>query len=502
MTSASTGHQRLQSYLPVEGRCGSGKACYRDGKYGKYDEPFCRDGKLKRSTDPINDSLNPAPSSCVRRVRAGSVDFRRQSTNMRCGCHDKLAALLQGPHAVLGSALLAMGVLLGACSSGNSTRGAAERDAGVGGRSSGGARLIEYQAHEFQALGRLNLERDLVIDHDDPALLFVRIAAIAVDDSGTIYVLDSEPGRVQVYDHDGTFLRSFGREGQGPGEVVMPNAIAVTDARVYVSDLGNRRTAMWTLNGDFVSQKRASGRSFVQTLTGTSGGSVVALVRDRSGEGTRLLRLNVLGSGFEEEAQIGEFEVIPGIAPLSADARASAFIEGLLSSANRNTQPATVFQATRDGVVFVSGRKDYIIDAFSLVGDQLWRIWADVQPQAFPEAVIADLVSDAATRVPSVDRSSFSWPEHLPAISSLLVDGRGRLYAFPYVHELEDAEGADHPVQVFSADGDLLFSGVMPNRRWLAAYEDYVYTTEEDPETGDPQVVRWKLVLPENNPDP
>jgi hypothetical protein len=114
----------------------------------------------------------------------------------------------------------------------------------------------------------------------------------------------------------------------------------------------------------------------------------------------------------------------------------------------------------------------------------------------FPDAAAEEIVAIARNRVPGIGRSSIAWPEYLPAIRKLEVDGAGKLYVFPYVYGFEEADGRDHPVQVFSVNGDLLLSGVIPDRDWLAAHRDYIYTREADPSTGDPQVVRWKLVFP------
>jgi hypothetical protein len=49
-------------------------------------------------------------------------------------------------------------------------------------------------------------------------LLFGKIAAVAADDSGTIYVADGLSSNVRAYNIAGSHLGTLGREGQGPGE--------------------------------------------------------------------------------------------------------------------------------------------------------------------------------------------------------------------------------------------------------------------------------------------
>jgi sugar lactone lactonase YvrE len=63
------------------------------------------------------------------------------------------------------------------------------------------------------------------VDSDDEAIAFHMPSGLAVDAQGRLYVLDSGNHRVQVFGTDGKFLKTIGRQGQGPGEFYMPNAI-------------------------------------------------------------------------------------------------------------------------------------------------------------------------------------------------------------------------------------------------------------------------------------
>lgn len=50
---------------------------------------------------------------------------------------------------------------------------------------------------------------------------------VVVDDNGTIYVLDWQNSRVQVFDQAGRFVRTIGRKGQGPGELEIPMTMSL-----------------------------------------------------------------------------------------------------------------------------------------------------------------------------------------------------------------------------------------------------------------------------------
>ena len=60
---------------------------------------------------------------------------------------------------------------------------------------------------------------------------------IAIDKEGTVYVLDVRNFRVQIFEADGTFVRTFGEVGDGPGFFANPKGIAVdSDGHIYITD--------------------------------------------------------------------------------------------------------------------------------------------------------------------------------------------------------------------------------------------------------------------------
>jgi 6-bladed beta-propeller len=85
---------------------------------------------------------------------------------------------------------------------------------------------------------------------DEPAPeAFGRIADLAVDAEGQIYVLDAQAAEVRVFTAQGQHVRSFGREGDGPGELRQPYALSVGPQGVLV--LG-RTASRYTKGGEFV----------------------------------------------------------------------------------------------------------------------------------------------------------------------------------------------------------------------------------------------------------
>ena len=76
--------------------------------------------------------------------------------------------------------------------------------------------------------------------------LFYIFRGVAVDEQGYIFVADSGNNRIQIFNPDGTFLRGFGRWGQGAGEFKGLEGISVNSkGNILVADRENHRVQMF-----------------------------------------------------------------------------------------------------------------------------------------------------------------------------------------------------------------------------------------------------------------
>lgn len=87
--------------------------------------------------------------------------------------------------------------------------------------------------------------------------LFGDIGALEVDPLGRIYVLDRQAKEVRVFGPDGKHVRTFGREGGGPGEFKDPIGFAWhPDGTLWVVDPGNVRYSVFDTAGTFLTSHR------------------------------------------------------------------------------------------------------------------------------------------------------------------------------------------------------------------------------------------------------
>jgi hypothetical protein len=78
---------------------------------------------------------------------------------------------------------------------------------------------------------------------------------IAVDDTGNVFVSDSNTNEIRKHSSDGSLLVSWGSPGAGPGQFDRPQGLDVDRAgSVYVSDMFNNRIQKFTGSGSFLSE--------------------------------------------------------------------------------------------------------------------------------------------------------------------------------------------------------------------------------------------------------
>jgi len=123
----------------------------------------------------------------------------------------------------------------------------------------------------------IRFEETLRVGSDDPEApdhqLYSQVAAATVAPSGTIYAVDARTGGVRVYDADGTFQRSVGERGQGPGAFQGASALHIdAQGRLLVADPGQARITAFSRSGKLLDTYSLPGVRRVTDLVPLSGG--------------------------------------------------------------------------------------------------------------------------------------------------------------------------------------------------------------------------------------
>jgi hypothetical protein len=87
-----------------------------------------------------------------------------------------------------------------------------------------GVKVVQNPAEPLYAEFSFELQKELTIggDPNNEAYYFPKGARLSVDEEGNLYVCDGGNRRIQTYDKSGKYVRTIGRQGQGPGEYMYP----------------------------------------------------------------------------------------------------------------------------------------------------------------------------------------------------------------------------------------------------------------------------------------
>lgn len=357
-----------------------------------------------------------------------------------------------------------------------------------------GARIIEYAAVPMEErTERIELAEDLVLgaDEGEPNQAFYGPRDVAIDKNGHIWVLEGGNHRIQEFDADGKFVRSVGREGQGPGELDQPSYLIAMGDRI-ICETSRTRLSIWNLDGEHERDVTLpNGKAPLSFLAPIGDDEFVAAYGSMPSPG-----------GLEPGVHITPMAV----SSFSLDGAELVRIVDLpsrmffmTSNAPRPagtpiTWPATSWESSSSGQIYATTSEEYQVLAISPEGEIDWAMRVAWEAEAVTEDLIEQSIESARVRRPDTTRSDLIFPERLPVLSHVAVDGHGHVYVYPRFLRGETLE--DRPVDVYSADGDHLFSGMIPDRRWRRAQGDFVYAAGTDRATGEYRVWRWKLVEP------
>lgn len=210
---------------------------------------------------------------------------------------------------------------------------------------------------------------------DEGDVLFGVISAVAVDDDGNVYLLDSQINVVHMFSPQGEFLGEIGREGEGPGEFRRPEGMFVTgDGNIAILQGMPGKIIRLTPQGDPLDNIRLPGQDDggMMMLSGgiRAGDDLVLSTRDfEPGDGelsvtNRLVRVNSAGK-------------------LTATYSASTLKRSMANFNYDERRDAQVlFTATGDGDLFVfDGWDAYAIKAYDTSGNLTRVIERDFEPR-------------------------------------------------------------------------------------------------------------------------
>lgn len=105
----------------------------------------------------------------------------------------------------------------------------------------------------------------------DPGKIKKPEAAKVSPKDGNVYVVDLGNHRIQIFDKDGKFIRTFGKKGTGPGEFARPAGLSFDkEGNIYITEIDNDRVQVFDPAGNSIAMfgKGGSGNGEFKNVHG------------------------------------------------------------------------------------------------------------------------------------------------------------------------------------------------------------------------------------------
>jgi len=323
-----------------------------------------------------------------------------------------------------------------------------------------------------------DLVEDLVIGQEkDEAYFFPKSAYVNVDGQGRFYVCDIGNRRVQVYDENGVYVRSLGRQGQGPGEYTFPSNILINSAGDVYIDSGS---SFVVFGPDGVFKKNVLPKTFLSTKSLGPGGTIVGgpqpNYREEGGPRHKLVQLGPDGEMLRTLAEFPAYGASPGMMLFH-------WYSGRLPFCPRS-----------EDSLFFGFSLDYKIHVVDGEGRELLTFTKAERSQGITGEE-ADLTREdgiwAWLGTTDPKTAPLGLPDHRPFFSRFISDDLGRLYIVRFRPITEKALTSSE-IDVFSKDGYYLYRMTWPFLPQVIK-AGFLYEVRQDEEAGLTKIIRHRI---------
>jgi len=322
------------------------------------------------------------------------------------------------------------------------------------------------------------LEEDLAIGNvNDENYFFMRRLTVNVDNEGNIYVCDGGSRRITKYDKKGIYVRTIGRQGQGPAEYMSPS-------RVFLDDFGNPCVqdylSLLYFDQDGVFQRKVQFKRYNRLSQGPSGTFLSSTQPSGFAEGgakTAILHISEKG---EPLRTIAEYPV--------------SYNKNFKSTVLHWYTNGAAFTPRTSDTFYYGFSRDYKINVADSDGSTIFVFEKEENPQSISAEEKELTKKDGIMLVSGTKdiEKATVFPDHRPYFRSFFSDDNGHLYVilFKTIYERDDQTLL---VDVFSKEGIYLYQ---MNWTYIPALikNGFLYEVRENDDTGDVKVIRHKIL--------
>jgi len=372
------------------------------------------------------------------------------------------------------------------------------------------AALIEVQFHREQSFGSTD---DVLIGEMGP---------IAVGLGGEVFLSDSDQATIHVFQSDGSYIKSLGRQGRGPGEFMMIygyTTMATHGNRLYVTDLAGMtnmfpyRMHLFSLDDlSFIKtiDLIAENRSNYAELSGHYSKNIYPLNDSRF-----LVSYHRSPNEYQEEDSFIQHVIQDSVANILSgpflkqkdrkqlSTEVKSVYRGRINDYIAITQfpffGKSILEVSGDDTIYaVNHTEEFRIDVYSVKGESIRAIEHEFDNVPFIKNEVIDRFEQTdykpelgdGVAVKIVEEAE-QLPSHWPAIQQLLIDSSNRLWVSTIVEDFDVYEW-----WLLEPSGERITKFDWPRDEPIEVIKNgKMYTRKTDEETGLEQVVRYNVEI-------
>lgn len=359
---------------------------------------------------------------------------------------------------------------------------------------------------EPESVPEINLVQELEFGNTDDVIIGMveRLSAfdqnriykrIEVDDQDRLYVADVQQLKIHIFNPDGTWLKSIGREGSGPGEFRQISEINIKSDHLYVTDAIQRRMHVFFLGSLTLShsislvpqnqyQKEELSNRFPDHYLIRSDGTVLTgfitppfltenpqlpdsllfYIMDHTGqiESDRILAQQ----GFKYFTGTGEHQN----AMLSFD-----------------FNPASLRVLSDDDYIYTNLSDELLIKVYNPQGEYLRAFYYPFDKMDLNRSELINRENRGRFYQDIIRRVDL--PETHPVVRTMMMDDINRIWISTFSNDDDSVNW-----WVLNEEGEMLGRFSFPKNKWIREISNNrVYTIENDFETGEFNIERYRI---------
>ncbi|MDR8394659.1 6-bladed beta-propeller [Aliifodinibius sp. S!AR15-10] len=337
------------------------------------------------------------------------------------------------------------------------------------------------------------------------------IATLTVDDQNRVFITDTDQTTIHVFNPDGSYLTSLGREGKGPGEFAQINrhtSMAIHSNSLMVSDFyfevpkGIEIFRLKGLNFSHSIKLLAENRHNYKVLQGYYPTRFFPL-----NNGTLLVTYRQPFDQYDKKASLVYYVIQDSDGFIL---RGPVIKQKGLTYLSSQRGPIKVMHdfpfhgkpliaVSDEDYLYAARTEEFKIQVYDSKGEQINTIQHSFEDRDFDEDKVLTrynktgyMEDKLGERVPlKMIREADNLPETWPALETMFFDDEDRLWVATIIESDEVYEW-----WVLKKSGELITKVKWPRDKPIEVVNNgYMYTRETDEQTGIQEIVRYEIEL-------